>query len=94
MTKPELFKYDVRVRERMLRKGAISDSEVAGHLEGLADLDGRYDELVLRQPALQHGDSGATRGYGGQPAPTRSSPPPTAAAASSDDLDEEWGDSS
>ena len=94
MTKPELFKFDVRVRERMLRKGALSESDVTHHLEGLADLAGRCDELVLRQPALQHGDAGASRGPPAQPPPVRSSPPPAPAGASATDLDEEWGDGS
>jgi len=87
----ELFNYDVRVRERMLRRGAISDSELAKHLDALPDLEGRFDELALRQPALQRGDEPAGPRTPSAIAP-RSVPP--ASPPSTEDLDEEWGEDS
>ena len=52
MRDPEMFKYDVRVRDRMLRGGRISAEEVNGILETLPDLDGECEAVPLNQPAL------------------------------------------
>lgn len=54
MNQPESFKYDVRVRARMMDRGAISDEEIAKHLSALPDLEKRAVTLVLEQPALMH----------------------------------------
>lgn len=102
MTDSELFKYDVRVRERMLRKGLIEEAEVSKRLDGLPDLEGKYIEFDLKQPALRH----ETEAPAPRPAPAPAPAPSVAAAppapyeaplsnegaladASEDDLDED-----
>lgn len=49
---PENFKYDVRVRERMLKRGLLTESELTKHVEGLADVAEQLVEVELKQPAL------------------------------------------
>jgi hypothetical protein len=56
MKSSELFKFDVRVRERMLKKGLISDKELATHLESLTDRATVCDDVRLDQPALGRHD--------------------------------------
>jgi len=50
---PEFFKYDVRVRERMLRKGTLTDGELTKHVDALGDVADQVVEVELKQPALQ-----------------------------------------
>jgi hypothetical protein len=50
---PEDFKYDMRVRERMLRRGVLTDSELTKHVEALTDVADLVIEVELKQPALQ-----------------------------------------
>jgi hypothetical protein len=50
---PEFFKYDIRVRERMLKRGMLTDSELGKHVEALADVTDQVIEVELKQPALQ-----------------------------------------
>lgn len=52
MRDPDMFKYDVRVRERMLRAGRISADEVGRVLDALPDLEASIESVVLNQPAL------------------------------------------
>lgn len=92
MTNLEAFKFDVRVRERMLRRAAITDAELARHLEALRDLESQCDEMPLKQPALarpSHGDAFAAR-QSAAPAAPRSVPAPQPPVTG--DLDDEWGD--
>jgi len=49
---PENFKYDVRVRERMLKRGLLTESELSKHVEALADVADQVIEVELKQPAL------------------------------------------
>jgi len=49
---PENFKYDMRVRERMLRRGLLTESELTKHVDGLADVSELAVEVELKQPAL------------------------------------------
>jgi len=49
---PENFKYDVRVRERMLKRGLLTESELTKHVDGLADVTDQVIEVELKQPAL------------------------------------------
>jgi hypothetical protein len=49
---PENFKYDVRVRERMLKRGLLTESELNKHVEALADVTDQVVEVELKQPAL------------------------------------------
>src|SRR6478736_3454317 len=48
----ENFKYDVRVRERMLKRGLLTESELTKHVESLADVTDQVIEVELKQPAL------------------------------------------
>jgi hypothetical protein len=50
---PEFFKYDIRVRERMLKRGILSDAELGKHVDALADVTDQVIEVELKQPALQ-----------------------------------------
>ncbi len=50
---PEFFKYDIRVRERMLKRGVLTDSELGKHVDALADVADLVIEVDLKQPALQ-----------------------------------------
>ena len=49
---PENFKYDVRVRERMLKRGLLTDSELAKHIDAATDVADLLVEVELKQPAL------------------------------------------
>ncbi|HKO53445.1 MAG TPA: hypothetical protein VJV79_37305 [Polyangiaceae bacterium] len=49
---PENFKYDVRVRERMLKRGLLTESELSKHVDALADVTDQVVEVELKQPAL------------------------------------------
>ena len=49
---PENFKYDVRVRERMLKRGILTEGELAKHVDALADVTDQVVEVELKQPAL------------------------------------------
>jgi hypothetical protein len=53
MAIPADLKFDVRVRERLLSSGHISESEVNQHLESLPDLQAQAVDLTVKQPALQ-----------------------------------------
>ena len=50
---PEFFKYDIRVRERMLKRGMLTDGELSKHVDALADVADQVIEVELKQPALQ-----------------------------------------
>ena len=50
---PENFKYDMRVRDRMLRRGQLTESELAKHVDALTDVADLVIEVELKQPALQ-----------------------------------------
>ena len=52
MRDPELFKYDVRVRDRMLRAGRIGPDEINRVLATLPDLEDQIEPISLGQPAL------------------------------------------
>jgi hypothetical protein len=49
---PENFKYDVRVRERMLKRGMLTEAELTKHVDALADVSDQVIEVELKQPAL------------------------------------------
>ena len=46
------WEWDVRVRERNLKKGVLDDKDVEKHLAGLPDVADQADSLGLGQPAL------------------------------------------
>ena len=77
MSQSDLFRFDVRVRERMTRRGLLSESELEKHLGSLSDQEGRYDALPLTQPALLRVS---------EPPPPPSQPPPPQAAAAPVDV--------
>lgn len=60
MSDPVIFKYDVRVRERMLKRGLVTEADIKRHLEGLSDLEPTSGHVELAQPAI--GVAGAARG--------------------------------
>jgi hypothetical protein len=53
MAIPESLKFDVRVRERLLKKGLITEAEVEQHLAGLPDRAEDALDIGIKQPALQ-----------------------------------------
>lgn len=52
MDAPENFKLDVRIRARMLAKGALAEADVQKHLEALPDLSPTAETLDANQPAI------------------------------------------
>ena len=52
MSKPEDFKFDSRVRERLLRGRSLSTADLQRHLDALPDLEGEYELLNDAQPAV------------------------------------------
>lgn len=46
------FKFDVRIRERLLAQRQISEAEVEKHLSALPDVEARSEPLGMAQPAL------------------------------------------
>jgi len=52
MSKPEDFKFDSRVRDRLLRQRTLSSADLQKHLEQLPDLEGEYDVAETPQPAV------------------------------------------
>jgi hypothetical protein len=53
MSKPEDFKFDSRVRERLLRGRTLSPADLKRHIDALPDLEGEYEVLDdTPQPAV------------------------------------------
>jgi hypothetical protein len=53
MSKPEDFKFDSRVRERLLRSQVLSASDLKQHIDQLPDLEEEYEVLDdVQQPAV------------------------------------------
>src|SRR5687767_6340364 len=53
MSKPEDFKFDSRVRDRLLRSRVLAARDLERHLEQLPDLEGEYELLNdTPQPAV------------------------------------------
>ena len=53
MSKPEDFKFDSRIRDRLIRNQTLTSAEVKRHLEQLPDLDGEYEVMNdTPQPAV------------------------------------------
>ncbi len=57
MSDPETFKFDVRVRDRMLSSGRLKADELEKLLVALPDLEAEAEPLGLGQPALSHPDA-------------------------------------
>jgi len=45
----ELWKFDLRVLERNLKEGVISERECQAFLKELKDLEGNYEEAILEE---------------------------------------------
>jgi outer membrane biosynthesis protein TonB len=76
MSNAELFKFDVRVRGRMLRSGQLTEEQCNRHLAQLKDAADSVETVELQQPALirvQHEPP--------PPPPPVAEPEPEAAAA-------------
>lgn len=58
MSTNDYFKYDVRVRERMLARGMLTDGELKSHLEALKDLESEVRPVSVPQPALATASTG------------------------------------
>jgi hypothetical protein len=54
MAIPAELKFDVRVRERLVADGLLSETEVQKHLDALPDLEAQAVELTVKQPALSN----------------------------------------
>ena len=46
------WEWDVRVRERNLRKGIFEDKDVEKHLTSLGDVGDQAEPIAIHQPAL------------------------------------------
>lgn len=51
------FKFDIRIRDRMMHKGGLSEQDVQRHIEGLTDAAERGLTVELKQPALMRFDA-------------------------------------
>ncbi|HEY8076721.1 MAG TPA: hypothetical protein VIF62_21495 [Labilithrix sp.] len=52
-TIPTPWLHDVRVRERNLNKGTLTEKDVEKHLAGLPDLADQAESFATPQPALE-----------------------------------------
>jgi len=52
---PEFFKYDIRVRERMLKRGMLTDSELGKHVDALSDVADQVIEVELKAARASEG---------------------------------------
>lgn len=53
----EEFRFDVRIQERMVKKGLVEKEELQKRLEALADLENESELLELEQPGLTRLDA-------------------------------------
>ena len=85
-TNPNPWTMDVRVRERNLKSGALTDKDLEKHLAALPDVADQSEPFGIPQPALtdqpQHVPPPAPREVAVAPAPIE------AASASASDIDE------
>jgi hypothetical protein len=44
--------WDIRVRERMMRNGTLTDKDVEKHVHGLPDLAEQAEPVSISQPAI------------------------------------------
>jgi hypothetical protein len=52
MSTNENFKYDVRVRDRLVSKGLLTPEAVKAYLDGLKDMESEARPIGVAQPAL------------------------------------------
>lgn len=84
----DLAKYDVRVRDRQLRRGALTPEAVTAHTEGLKDLSDEAEDLPFPQPALVSAEAAASASEA-RPTGPRAVPAPESNLAADDDDDED-----
>ena len=89
MRDPDIFKYDVRVRDRMLRAGRVNTDDIARLLDALPDLEANLDIVTLNQPALDAAAAGAGAVVASA---TRQSVPPSPPLEDASDDDPDDGD--
>lgn len=60
----EEFRFDVRIQDRMVKKGLVTKEELEQRLAHLKDSEGEAEVLPLEQPGLAplHSDSEGDRG--------------------------------
>lgn len=87
MPLPESFKFDVRVRERFLRSGQLTEREVEERLSGLVDVAANAAAVELKQPAFQSDADRAEHAV-----VVRTVPPRPVVLAAPIDLDEDYDD--
>jgi len=99
MDLPVNFKFDVRIRPRLLARGQLSEGDVTKYLEGLPDLQPQADAIDLAQPALTSPEErervAASRPSAVVARPVPSAPPaersaPVSIAPSAEPVDEGW----
>lgn len=59
MREPDIFKFDIRVRERLLKSGRVTIEELKKQIEALPDIEDEGVELGLEQPAVGRTDGAA-----------------------------------
>lgn len=69
MSDPHIYKFDLRVRHRLIDKGVISSTEVQEHLANLPDVGDKADTMELSQPALADSRAGIGAAPARVPAP-------------------------
>lgn len=60
MNQNEKLKLDIRVRDRLVSRGAVTSEELDTHLAALPDCEARSEAMDLSQPALGDAADGAT----------------------------------
>ena len=46
------FRFDVRIQQRLVKKGLVTEEELKARLEALSDLEDESEVLDLEQPGL------------------------------------------
>lgn len=57
MSIEEEFRFDVRIQERMVKKGLVEKDELQKRLDALKDVESESEFLDLEQPGLSRLDS-------------------------------------
>jgi hypothetical protein len=48
----EDFRFDVRIQQRLLKKGLVQESELSARLAGLKDLENECEPMEVEQPGV------------------------------------------
>lgn len=52
------FRYDVRIRDRLLNKGLLTKEEVQKHLDALKDVESQSEPVQVEAPTGASGEGG------------------------------------